>query len=82
MGEGIQSSPIVLTDSNSTCEVLNMIAYLTFIYHRVLRLNNENGQTLAEYALILLLVAIVVATTLPRVTAALIPLYVSIAAAF
>ncbi len=71
MGDGIQPSPITFTKFNRSYGE-NMTAYLMcFDLRAVSELNNNIGQTLVEYALILLLIAIVVATSISDVTAAL-----------
>lgn len=46
------------------------------------QLRNEKGQTLTEYALILLLIALVVALAIPAVSTALCQQYTAMAASF
>lgn len=47
-----------------------------------LKLNNDKGQTMVEYALLLLFIAIIVAVSLPAVATALTSSFEYIAAAF
>jgi Flp pilus assembly pilin Flp len=49
---------------------------------RRLNLTSETGQTLAEYSLLISLVAIVVAVVIPGVTAGIIGFFNDVAAAF
>lgn len=66
-----------------TFEVAAMTAFRKYCsLETVSRLTDQKGQTMVEYALILLLVAIIVATAVPGVSTALIAKYTFIAAAF
>ena len=58
----------------------NMKAHKRYFLLSRSRIADDKGQTLAEYALLLLLIAVVVAATIPGVTNALANSYASIAA--
>jgi Flp pilus assembly pilin Flp len=48
----------------------------------VMKVSDQKGQTLTEYALILLLIALVVAAAMPTISATLAERYTAMAAAF
>lgn len=59
-----------------------MNTYIPLIDQRTTSmLTDDKGQTLVEYALLLLLLVIIVALAVPGVSTALVPKYASIAAA-